>query len=418
MVVVNGSKTRRSRAVSDASSPGADSAKKKSSKKSTPAAKSRGDKTPSTKRSAASIPKSSAKKTPPKSLGLDPPTFSLEESNGTSRHHGNNGVSLDPDRYELWSIRLPTSVQVSALDGTQISIPMAPAACATGAGILNPPEDGDSSDDGKPYSLKNKKGETFTLRWGNPAETESFRLLVPNPGNNNRKKAPVDSDEDDSSDDSDDDEEEKKQSAKKKKDNTLIPANVPFQRHLKLVSFLKEVPATQLAPGSDRAPAPNVSTTQTGGPTVKLRKAYDTVPQKTGLKRRWIPMGAKGAAQLMEKEAERRNRALSASSILSALSAQAQQQTPSPPKRRKVLKQEEDSEQEEEMIVDAQAKPAASKRKRGSSDSSADKKESKAERKAERERKREAKRLRKEAREAKKQKKEMKLKKEEDEDDD
>ena len=73
----------------------------------------------------------------------------------------------------------------------------------------------------------------------------------------------------------------------------MVPAMVPFAKHLNVAHYdaIKEVSHTDLAPGVDRAPTPI-------GP---VRKAYSVVPQKTGLKRRWMPSGVPPAATQTKK---------------------------------------------------------------------------------------------------------------------
>jgi hypothetical protein len=159
-----------------------------------------------------SDPESEEEQAPDDPLKLQPPTFSLP----------------DDDEYELWTIRMPISVDHSALDGIKLSL------------------------DKKQLGMIESGSEKFGVVLGDAFENESFRVLV----------------EDDN--------------------GLMIPSNVPFAKHLNLVhgDAIKEIPETDLAPGIERAPAP----------ADPVRKAYSVVPQKAGLKRRWMPNGVPPAA--------------------------------------------------------------------------------------------------------------------------
>jgi len=63
----------------------------------------------------------------------------------------------------------------------------------------------------------------------------------------------------------------------------MIPSQKSFMKHIKIVNekSVKEIVGTELAPGVGRGPKP----------VDYVRHAYSSIPQKTGLKRRWMPMG-------------------------------------------------------------------------------------------------------------------------------
>lgn len=217
-------------------------------------------------------------------LRLDVPDFSL----------GDNGTEFDSDRYELWSVRLPALTNIQDLDGCEMMIPETASASVAGGTVAAPAaENGKVAPNNQPFSFATTKGDNYTLRWGQKVENESFRVLLQQKGD----------------DSDDDDEEESNESNKKKK--FLSPANAPFQRHVNVVSALEDVSETKLAPGTLTAPKPDLVTR---GVQHKMRRAYQHVPQKTGLKRRWMPLGSKGGAEVVQKES--RPRSLSASSIL------------------------------------------------------------------------------------------------------
>jgi hypothetical protein len=101
--------------------------------------------------------------------------------------------------------------------------------------------------DKKQLGVLKSKDKKYGVVLGEPFETESFRVLVEQDG------------------------------------EFLVPTKVPIAKHLNIVhaDALKEIKQTDLAPGIERAPTPV-------GP---VRKAYSVVPQKSGLKRRWMPPG-------------------------------------------------------------------------------------------------------------------------------
>jgi hypothetical protein len=151
-------------------------------------------------------------------LKLEPTTFTLPD--------------IDED-YELWTIRMPVSVDHTGLHGVKLSL------------------------DKKVLGMIQSGGHKFGVVLGDAFENESFRVLV------------------------------------EADDNLMIPTTVPFGKHLNLVhaDAIKEIPQTDLAPGIDRAPVP----------VDPIRKAYSVVPQKTGLKRRWMPSGAPPALSKTKK---------------------------------------------------------------------------------------------------------------------
>ena len=223
------------------------------------------------------------------SLILDPPSFSL----GDSSEDGTT-TEFDSDRYEIWSFRMPVSISIQDLDGCEIMVPDTKTASVRGGIVAAPAgNNGAATKSDHPVSIPTKNGGTCTLRWGHKVENESFRVLM------ERK-------EDDSDDESDE-----LAASKSKKKKFLSPVNAAFQRHINVVSALEVVPETKLAPGTSTAPVPDLVTR---GVQHQMRQAYKHVPQKTGLKRRWMPLGSKGGAEIVQQES--RPRSLSASSIL------------------------------------------------------------------------------------------------------
>lgn len=153
-------------------------------------------------------------------LKVDPPTFSVPEG----------------DEYEVWTIRMPFSVDHTALDGIQISL----------------------DKDRKQLGSVKSGDEKYGVVLGDAFETESFRVLEADDG------------------------------------KFLKLAHVPITKHLNIVHAdgLKEIPETTLAPGIDRAPEP----------VDPVRKAYAAVPQKAGLKRRFMPLGGPTSNDLSQTD--------------------------------------------------------------------------------------------------------------------
>lgn len=157
---------------------------------------------------------------------LDPPDFELPND----------------DDFELWTVRLPSSLNVEDLKGVELDLNNA-ASMAT-----------------FPASASSNAATEFTLSQGSVAENEQFRLLL----------------RDDNSDDDDN------------ATTFMRPHAQPFSRHLNVNLTPFKVEDTRLAPRLETAPKPADSRS--------FRRSYSHVPQATGLKRRWMPPGAGIAA--------------------------------------------------------------------------------------------------------------------------
>ena len=155
-------------------------------------------------------------------------------------------TDFDTNRYELWTVRLPSQLNAEELEGTTIRLNEATSIVS--------------------------KDQEFAIQLANTGETESFRLLVPKKSNSDDA---IGSDSDSDSDESD------HGKAAHKDDNDTSnqefqPLTTPFHKHLIVASTLRphEEMSTDVVP-----------------PKVAVRHAYAHVPQKTGLKRRWSPIG-------------------------------------------------------------------------------------------------------------------------------
>lgn len=152
---------------------------------------------------------------------LDPPKFRLPDN-------------FHPERFEVWTLRLPRDFDLADLDGARFPL---------------------SNEDAVDFASK-RGNQKFTLQWGDARESECFRMILPRPDDNNE-----DSDDDD--------------------DGTfLYPADIPFVRHATILPAIEQKTQFQLAPSIENAP-----------PAQNVRHSYAPVPQKQGLKRRWTPLG-------------------------------------------------------------------------------------------------------------------------------
>jgi hypothetical protein len=176
----------------------------------------------------------SARKEKKADLTLDPPAFTLEKNN--------------PD-LEIFTFRLPSTIPLNSLD--QLELDLSGSATA------------------KPCRFQSG-GAKYNLQLGTAVENESFRVLLPKA--KAAKKDKDDSDDDDSDDDDDD-------------DKHLQPATIPFTRHFNVVAATTALTERTLAPRQDKAPVA----------VDPMRRAYQHVPQITGLKRRWMPLGVPAA---------------------------------------------------------------------------------------------------------------------------
>ena len=151
----------------------------------------------------------------------------------------------DADRYELVTFRIPVDVKLSDLNGITIDLSK-----LSGSGM--PIQDG-----------------KFVLSQGDKNENETFRVLVPD------NKTTDDSSDSDS--DSDDQSDSK---------FLLHPSQKAFSHHFNLTkNSLVKKSETELAPSVGPEPV---------GCT--LKHSYSHIPQRKGLKRRWMPLGNKQGA--------------------------------------------------------------------------------------------------------------------------
>mmetsp|Transcript_23762 Transcript_23762/g.36707 ORF Transcript_23762/g.36707 Transcript_23762/m.36707 type:complete len:285 (-) Transcript_23762:107-961(-) len=250
-------------------------------------------------------------------LLLDPPKSCLPEN-------------WDNSRYELWSIRLPKTMDVKSLDGATLNAEVNATAQSDESGVslgtiqhLN--KDGDDK-------------EEYALMSGHSTENQSFRVLEP--------------------------EQDDQQSGGQNYSIYLVPSNKAFDRHINVTKSVctKDPVWTDLAPRMERAPRPKD----------KVIHAYSPIPQISGLKRRWMPMGIKVPEDVRTEEIMKRLRSGG------AREDDDQVQSSSPGKIDTAMKEEDPSTPEQE---------APSQKVSSSSEKKKSKKEKKSEKKARKEKK-------------------------------
>jgi len=160
-------------------------------------------------------------------------------------------LTLDPPDFDvsesdpLWAFRLPVHVPLSALEGVVL-------------------KDGEAT-----FTYEDI---TYRVEMGQPSE--QFRVLVRGEGRSDTHSS------DDNSDNSDDNSDNSDDSTSKPPKAFLTPASKPFSQHFNILECIPPRSETQLAPLE-------------GPPAVDhMRHAYAHVPQRRGLKRRWMPLGA------------------------------------------------------------------------------------------------------------------------------
>ena len=183
----------------------------------------------------------------PADLTLPPPSFDeFKVMNGDSE-----GSIMHTD-YEIYTFRMPCGVPIKSLDGIVLNL-----------------NDLDKS------STFEANGKEYKISSGDASENESFRLLVPDTEQGPKKK----SNNSDSDDDSSDEEE-----ATPGQPQYLKALKTPFAGHFNVLLSTEALTEQKLAPTAAKAPEPAEGL---------MRHAYAHVPQRKGLKRRWMPMGGR-----------------------------------------------------------------------------------------------------------------------------
>lgn len=219
---------------------------------------------------------------------LPPPTFKLP--NDTTDN------DLGSDRYELWSIRIPQSIDPMSLNGTSISFPV---------------NEGTKKNKHQPKSSSSSQVSAFKLSnsrmglvEGNALEMENVRLLLPSNPTDAEILPLEDGDSENESD----------MLNPSKREHVMIPIKKTIQRHFHLipdhfdegnaskdkdVKTKKEaVPPPLHVPSGTQYEGIVASSSSSSSSSIDVVKqlnmkiAYAPKDQVQGLVRRWRPLGA------------------------------------------------------------------------------------------------------------------------------
>ncbi len=175
----------------------------------------------------------------------------------------------DENRYELWTVRIPVGMKIDELNGVEMDL----KALQSGRMELN---------DGK-----------YVLSQGESNENETFRVLVPDgddSDDDDSSSSNSDSNNDSNSDSNSDSDSAGSNDKEKKKSNKikflLHPSRKGFSRHFNVhKNILERKTEAELAPSKGPDPIGCI-----------LKHSYSHIPQRKGLKRRWMPLGNKQGA--------------------------------------------------------------------------------------------------------------------------
>jgi hypothetical protein len=254
-----------------------------------------------------------------KSLNLPAPDFTIDEND---------------NNLELFTIRLPVKVPLSSLNDLVL----------------------DMKDESTTATFT-ANGQDYRIQMGDAIENESFRVLVPRPKG--------DDDDEEKEKDSDDEDSVENENKKSKHLHYLQPSSQAFSKHFNVFASVPHLSETQLAP-------------REGPPAVdKMRHAYAPIAQRSGLKRRWMPLGVPKPTKDGSSKKEKKKKTSKSKESSSPVDMETED-TPLPPTKR--IKTEESDK----------------------SSSKADKKAKKAEKKAMKAEKKSAKKAKKDAKKSKK----------------
>lgn len=278
----------------------------------------------------------------PKKLQVPVPDFTIDTTDD------------DKDNIELWTFRLPANVPISNLNNVVIDL--------------------------KGNTGNFKVGEQeYNILLGESVENDSFRVLVPATTSIEDSESDI-SDDDSASDDDDDSDDEEGSS----KIQCLQPSSTPFVRHWNVVTSVPNLSETKVAPRVGPKPVD------------PMRHAYSSIPQRRGLKRRWMPLGAGVQVETLRNANKQVEEEKKSSTITTKKEESAAIAVTPPSKQRKL--EEESTETTNDKTKEEKSQPSVAK----------EKKDSKAERKALKAEKRALKKAKKEAKKAKKEKKKSK----------
>jgi hypothetical protein len=198
------------------------------------------------------------------------------------------GGGADDGRYELWSVQLlGDGLTLQDLDGTHCSIDVSAHTQGSDGGgdevIISAAIQ--ASTEGQKYVLQVPPNGLGV------AANDSMRLIYPAKKKRRvaARSASVSSDTDSDSDDDDDSHDGANDEFSHR------PSRQQFVRHCSIISHHR--PAEE--PSSKDGGSP---------PRVAIRRAYEPVPQRSGLKRRWVPFGGCHTAAVAVAVASHRGR--------------------------------------------------------------------------------------------------------------
>jgi hypothetical protein len=212
-------------------------------------------------------------------LALKPPKFTVSGNNADDSDDGSDS------NIELWTFRMEQGFPLQKLDGVKFNLKELQSTGDTVRITTKNQKNKDDEDD--------KEEEGYTMTVGETFENETFRVLEPLSSINRKTNQSSSSDSSDSDSDSSSDSSDKKKRNQKKKDKQphmddddtmkklLCPSSKPFTRHFNVLKAFTHMSETQMAP------------LQGPEPTDPVRHAYAPIPQRKGLKRRWMPLGVK-----------------------------------------------------------------------------------------------------------------------------
>jgi hypothetical protein len=191
---------------------------------------------------------------------------------------GNDGTEGDHRRYELWSVQLlGDGLTLQDLDGTHCSLDV-----SSNSQVSDGEKDEmltstsiQTTNGGNEYVLQLPPKRTSDDGPG-AAANDWMRLIYPAKKKKRRTVTVSAADSSESDSDSDDDNRDQAND-----EFSHRPYGLPFLRHCSIISHHR--PAEEPS-GKDGPPA-----------HVAIRRAYEPVPQRSGLKRRWVPFGAAAA---------------------------------------------------------------------------------------------------------------------------
>jgi hypothetical protein len=209
---------------------------------------------------------------------------------GSSGGFGGGG-----DRYELWCVRiLADGLSPEDLDNAAFNLPLNGIGEEDSAMMMTTRTTTSST-------IDTRSGMKFAIQLlpspvAPPQGNDSMqRLLYPISQTTRRRSSAAGSVSSESSRDDEDDADKGKGDAHDGSgdgdaiDFGYVPTTQPFTRHCNIVSYFAT--GGELSSSSSPARPPGASASYSELGAALVRRSYEPVPQKSGLKRRWVPIG-------------------------------------------------------------------------------------------------------------------------------